>query len=146
MLHFNIRSKNPFDTNLTALGDSIQDIQAAINSDLENLRKWLVANRLSLNVAKTEFILIGSKSMLKYSHPTFHIENKKIKQVYGCKTLGVTINQHLPWKSNTKNICKKICSGINLCYSSSQTLQYVGKETLISIYYALVRPYFDYEM
>ena len=121
--------------------------QAAVNSDLENLTKWLVANRLSLNVAKTEFILIGSKSMLKktcYSHPNVHIENKKIKQVYECKTLEVTIDQ--PWKSNTKNICKKICSGIDLCYLSSQTLQYVSKETLISIYYALVCPYFDYEM
>ena len=51
------------DTNITASGDSIQDVQAAVNSDLENLRKWLVANRLSLNVAKTEFILIGSEPM-----------------------------------------------------------------------------------
>ena len=81
-----------------------------------------------------------------YSHPNVHIENKKIKQVYQCKTLGVTIDQHLPWKSNTKNICKKICSGIDLCYSTSQTLQYVSKETLISIYYAFVRSYFDYEI
>ena len=40
-------------TNLTASGDSIHDVQAAVNSDVENLRKWLVANKLSLNVAKT---------------------------------------------------------------------------------------------
>ena len=33
--------------------------------NLENLRKWLIANKLSLNVAKTEFILIGSKPMIK---------------------------------------------------------------------------------
>ena len=48
-------------TNITASRDSIHEVQAAVNSDWENLRKWLVANRLSLNVAKTEFILIGSK-------------------------------------------------------------------------------------
>ena len=41
------------------------DLEAAVNSDLENLRKWLIANKLSLNVAKTEFIIIGSKSMTK---------------------------------------------------------------------------------
>ena len=41
------------------------DLEAAVNSDLENLRKWLIANKLCLNVAKTEFILIGSKSMIK---------------------------------------------------------------------------------
>ena len=37
------------DTNLTASGDSIHDVQAAVNSDLENLRKWLVANKCSQN-------------------------------------------------------------------------------------------------
>jgi hypothetical protein len=39
------------------------DLETAVNSDLENLRKWLIANKLSLNVAKTEFMLIGSKEM-----------------------------------------------------------------------------------
>ena len=53
------------DTNLTASANSMTDLEAAVNSDLENLRKWLIANKLSLNVAKTEFILIGSKSMIK---------------------------------------------------------------------------------
>ena len=55
------------DTNLTASGDSVPIVQAAVNSDLENLRIWLIANKLSLNVAKTEFMLIGSKSMIKIS-------------------------------------------------------------------------------
>ncbi len=55
------------DTNLTASGDSITQLEAAVNSDLENLRKWLIANKLSLNVAKTEFMLIGSKQMIKSS-------------------------------------------------------------------------------
>ena len=92
------------DTNLTASGDSMNDAEFAVNSDLENLRNWLIANKLSLNVAKTEFMLIGSKRMIKDSHPNIFIENKQIKQVYKCKTLGIIVDQHLSWKSNTKNI------------------------------------------
>ena len=113
------------DTNIAASGDSIQDVQAAVNSDLENLRKWLLANRLSLNVAKTQFILIGSKPILKkisYSHPNVHIQNKQVKQVYECVTLGVTIDQHLSWKSNTESICKKICFGISAIIESNLML------------------------
>ena len=53
------------DTNITASGDSIPYLENAVNSDLENLRKWLIANRLTLNVAKTEFMLIGTKQMIK---------------------------------------------------------------------------------
>ena len=78
------------DTNLTASGNSITDLEAAVNSDLENLRKWLIANKLSLNVAKTEFMLIGSKSMIKNisgCHLNIFIQDKQIKQVYKCKTL-----------------------------------------------------------
>ena len=85
-------------TDLEAAANSITDLEAAVNSDLENLRKWLIANKLSLNVAKTEFILIGSKSMINNisnSHPNVFIENKQIKQVYECKTLGVKIDQHI---------------------------------------------------
>ena len=104
------------DTNLTASGDSVQEVQAAVNSDLENLRKWLIANTLSLNVTKTEFMLIGSKSMIKRisdPQPNILIDNKQIKQVYECKTLGVTVDQHLSWKRNTKNMRR------NLGYSSN---------------------------
>ena len=43
----------------TASGVSVTDLEAGVNSELENLRKWLIANKLSLNVAKTEFMLIG---------------------------------------------------------------------------------------
>ena len=53
------------DTNLTVSGNSITDLETAVNSDLEKLRKWLIANKLSPNVAKTEFMLIGSKQMIK---------------------------------------------------------------------------------
>ena len=53
------------DTNLTASSHSIAVIEIAANSDLENLRHWLIANKDSLNVAKTEFMLIGSPQMLR---------------------------------------------------------------------------------
>ena len=132
------------DTNITAAGESINDVEAAMNSDLENLRKWLIANKLSLNVAKTEFILIGSKPMIKSisnRQPNIIIENKPIKQVYDCKTLGVTVDQHLSWKNNTETICKKITSGIS---ALRQIKEFVEKDTLISVYNSIVRPYFTY--
>ncbi|CAB4019925.1 Hypothetical predicted protein, partial [Paramuricea clavata] len=79
------------DTNLTVSGNSITDLETAVNSDLEKLRKWLIANKLSLNVAKTEFMLIGSKQMIKNISNlqlNVKIENESIKQVYESKTLG----------------------------------------------------------
>ena len=129
------------DTNLTASGESLNDIEIAVNSDLENLRNWLMANKLSLNVAKTEFMLIGPKRMKTDSSLNILIENKQIKQVNECKTLGILIDQHLSWNNNTKNICKKVTAGIS---ALRRVKPFVSKETLISIYNAIIRPHFDY--
>ncbi len=51
------------DTNITAAGKCLSDLEDVVNSDLEMLRKWLMimANKLSLN----EFQIIGTKQMLK---------------------------------------------------------------------------------
>ena len=132
------------DTNLTASGKCMNDVETAMNSDLENLRKWLIANKLSLNVAKTEFILIGSKPMIKSisnRQPNIVIDNKPIQQVYNCKTLRVTVDQHLSWKNNTENVCKKIASGMS---ALRRIKEFVEKDTLVSVYNSLIRPYFTY--
>ena len=89
-------------------------------------------------------MLIGSKQMIKsiYDfHPNVLIEDKQIKQVYECKTLGVTVDQHLSWKSSTENIWKKITAGIS---AIRRVKPFVDKDTLVSIYNAIVCPYFDY--
>ena len=117
----------------------------AANSDLENLKNWLMANKLSLNVAKTEFMLIGSPQMIRNAsnaQPNILIENKEIQQVNKAKTLGLIIDQNLSWKSNTENICKKITSGISALRRVKPFI--AERDTLISIYNAVVRPYFDY--
>jgi hypothetical protein len=49
------------DTNITVSGKSIKETEVAVNADLNNIREWLLSNRLSLNLVKTEYLLIGSR-------------------------------------------------------------------------------------
>ncbi|CAB4042443.1 Hypothetical predicted protein, partial [Paramuricea clavata] len=49
------------DTNITVSGKSIKEAEVAVNVDLNNIREWLLSNRLSLNLVKTEYLLIGSR-------------------------------------------------------------------------------------
>ena len=46
-------------THLTYASDNIDNIQLRLNQDLENVHTWLRANKLALNMTKTEFILRG---------------------------------------------------------------------------------------
>ena len=50
-------------------------------------------------------------------------------------------SMHLSWKSNTENICRKITSGIS---ALRRLRDFVDRQTLLSVYNAIVRPYFDY--
>ena len=79
------------DTNLTTSSHSIADIEISANSNLENLRHWLIANKLSLNVAKTEFMLIGSPQMsrnVSNYQANISVDNKQIQQLNKSKALG----------------------------------------------------------
>ena len=44
------------DTNITVSGKSIKEAEVAVNADLNNIREWLLSNRLSLNLVKTEYL------------------------------------------------------------------------------------------
>ena len=52
------------DTTLITTGFSLSEIIHATNSDLSSTSEWLLTNKLSLNVAKTEHMLIGSDDKL----------------------------------------------------------------------------------
>ena len=49
------------DTSISYAANSMDELQSVVNSELENLHKWLNTNKLSLNIAKTEFMIIGSR-------------------------------------------------------------------------------------
>ena len=44
---------------LSTASISTTELQAKINKDLTNIKNWLLANKLSLNVAKTEYMFFG---------------------------------------------------------------------------------------
>ena len=52
------------DTHLTFASNNIHNIQTSLNEDLENVHNWLRANKQTLNMTKTELMLIGSRQKL----------------------------------------------------------------------------------
>ena len=52
------------DTHLTVACNNIETINDVMKHDLSNVNKWLVANKLTLNSPKTEFMLVGSRQRL----------------------------------------------------------------------------------
>ena len=49
------------DTNILYASNSLKDINKKINRDLKSIAEWLKANKISLNLGKTELVLFRSK-------------------------------------------------------------------------------------
>ena len=100
------------DTTLTVSGKSLHDVEVAINHDLSNVNQWLCANKLSLNLVKTEYILIGSRHNINNILATPKVFVGDIKRVRETKALGVYIHEFLSWEKHIDKIAKKVSSGI----------------------------------
>ena len=98
------------DTHLTLAGN----IELTLNKDLASVSEWLIANKLTLNKSKTEFMLIGSRQRLRsFVHsPSLNIGGAQISQVPSTKSLGIHIDENLTWNVHIENLSKKIASGI----------------------------------
>ena len=85
-----------------------------MNEDLLNNSKWLIANKLTLNMTRTELMLIGSRQKLNTltASPVLSINGTLVNQVSLSKFLGVLIDANLNWGSHIEKLAKKIPSGI----------------------------------
>ena len=104
------------DTSISYSSDSVTNINDSVNKDLDHLKTWLESNKLSLNVAKTQSMLIGSRNRLKKigmsenPEPALKIGEEPISVVKHTKYLGVQIDQHLLWDEHLSVITKKTFS------------------------------------
>ena len=71
------------DTNLPYYANDINTIQFELNEDLQNVNEWLISNKLTLNLTKTECMLIG---------PLLEINGIPLDRVLTTKSLGVLLD------------------------------------------------------
>ena len=97
------------DTNIYYESKSIYDLVRNINAELQNVQKWLDANRLSLNISKTNYIIFHSSSKTIPSDILIKIGEQHITRVNHVRFLGLLLDEHLSWKVHL-NDCKKMQS------------------------------------
>ena len=103
------------DTNISLTAKTLIELKLEINPELSNVNRWLKANKLSLNVAKTELMIIGSRQRLHTQSDEIDIEmdGEKIKRVDDTKSLGLSIiNYRLSWSKHVEEISRKVSSSI----------------------------------
>ena len=130
------------DTNVFLTGKNVEDLIMSMNKELDKIVKWLYANKLSLNVKKTHYLVFRSSGMAK---PIFisalQICGEHIKEDFKTKFLGVILDNKLTWIYHIQYIKNKIAKGIGVICRAKRLL---NVKTLSTLYYCFVYPYLNY--
>ena len=102
------------DTYLMAVGKTLGEAEERTGVDLKNVQKWLPLYKLSLNMAKTDYILIALQHKIKRidAQLTVKINSWHIKRVKYTKVLGIQIDEYLNWNQHIDYIVSKRSSGL----------------------------------
>ena len=111
-----------------------------INDELKDIVIWLRANRLSLIISKTHYMLFSNKKVIP-ANVTIEINGQPITWVSKTKFLGVIIDNKLTWKEYISYISGKVAKGIGII---SKVRKYLNKNTLLDLYYSFIYPYLTY--
>ena len=111
-----------------------------INAELTKLWEWLGANKLSLNIAKTKYMVFHT-SKRNVIYPNLKVNNNNIERVTEFNFLGVILHSHMTWNKHINHISMKIARSIGILYR----LRNVYPESvLVTKYNTLVLPHFHY--
>ena len=93
------------DTCLVAHHSDLKELEILVNRELENVRKWLINNKLSLNIPKSCFLLFTGEKKDNFS---IKVENTEIIRMDIVKYLGVMIDDKLEWTGQVNNVLGKV--------------------------------------
>ena len=125
------------DTNLTFSGCSLPSRQDKMTKDLKGIASWLPINKLTLNVLKTDFMVIGSRQRVaslqgELNLSLFHTELERAQSV---KCLGVNIDEYLTWDNHILSIRQKVTRNLSILKKVKPVLKV---ENLTDIYRFLI--------
>ena len=135
------------DTAISLSSKSINDLQNDLNLDLLKLQDWLHANKLSLNVVKTQSLIIGSGPNIRRiewqtgAQPSFSIGDKVIDMISDTKYLGLQIDSQLKWDKHIDTIKTKVNRSLGLI---KYARNYLPSEVLNKMYRGIVEPHLSY--
>ena len=83
----------------------LTEVCKTVSKEFDKLCRWFQVNKLSLNIAKTNFMVFGNKKC--ENNHLVSINGMYINRVYITKCLGVHIDCHLNWNEHINLIKNK---------------------------------------
>ena len=104
-----------------------------INNDLKCLTQWLLANKISLNVTKTEIIFFRKKSLIMPECiKKIKLDGKKLRPSSEIKYLGILLDENLTFGPQIQKINAQLNRANTLL---AKARHYMPRNLLMQLYY-----------
>ena len=131
------------DTSVTCSGEDIYDLCNDLKAEIENITEWLRQNKLSLNTAKTEYMVVGHKRQTNQIPGLLevNVNGEPIKRAQQVKYLGIMVDENLTWNEQYKNLKGKIKNALS---SLRRLNNILPQSKLDQVYKALLESHLRY--
>ena len=105
------------DTNLFCSDNNMRALFETANQELSQINDCFLANKLSLNVEKTKYMLfhkLTDQENIPLKLPLLKLNRKIIEREYSFKFLGVILDEHLTWKKYIQLIENKVSKNVGV--------------------------------
>jgi hypothetical protein len=127
------------DTTVFVRGDDLELLYDDMNRELACVDVWLRANKLSLNLGKTSYMVFSNRQ--KNINRQIAIRNVSVHLVTSARFLGVIVDDRLSFEEHTKYVMGKVSRSIGIMYKLSA---FLPRHILKILYMSLVYPYLNY--
>ena len=112
-----------------------------VNNNIKKVQDWCVANKLTINSMKTNFMLISSRRRKININGKLKIAGEEIKEVDVATFVGINIDRHLSWNDHIRFVNQCIRKKVGILF---RLRHFVPRHTLILLYKAFIQPHLTY--
>ena len=124
--------------------NNIKTLLETANKEMDNLKEWFKANKLSLNVSKTKYAFsrkLTNRDTIPRKLPDLCINGFIIERAKVMKILGILTDENLTWRKHIEMIESKVSKNRGVLYNAKCLLD---QQRLKSIYYPYIHSYLSY--
>ena len=130
------------DTTISISDTSYDELIQKTNMELIKIHNWTISNRLTINVEKTEAILVTNKTR-DINEATVRLNDNNIMYSPYCKFLGTFLDNKLNFSKHITHVIGKLSRGAGILYKIRDQLPLQAR---ISYYYGMLYPFMSYNI
>ena len=129
------------DTSIFLAKKDLKTLEDTINTELDHVSNWLKANKLSLNVKKSNVLLFRGRNAKKMDQFNIKIDGNPIEEKEFAKYLGLYFDNKLTFKPQIDHVLTKLKKGNGIL---AKLRHFVPNEKVRSVYFAHIESHLNY--